>query len=67
MDNVRRLSPAEDEPLRYNTGEWDRRARRFLLDLRLLGLSAVEIGEMLQELLEHIGEQRDAQNSEETA
>jgi hypothetical protein len=54
MCNVRRLVPAENEPLHYNTGEWDRRARRFLLDLRMLGLGSAEIAEMLRELLEHV-------------
>jgi hypothetical protein len=52
MKNVRRLVAAPDKPLRYNTGEWDRRARRFLLDLRMLGLGPPEIAEMLRELLE---------------
>ena len=52
MNNVRRLVAAADKPLRYNTGEWDLRARRFLFDLRMLGLSAAEIAEMLRELLE---------------
>jgi hypothetical protein len=54
MSNVRRLVRAENEPLRYNTGEWDRRAQRFLLDLRMLGLGSPEIAEMLRELLEII-------------
>src|SRR5262245_619687 len=38
MNNVRRLVVSADKTLHYNTGEWDRRARRFLLDLRMLGL-----------------------------
>jgi hypothetical protein len=43
---------------RYNTGEWDRRAQRFLLDLRMLGLGPPEIAEMLRELLEVVEPRR---------
>ena len=58
MSNVRRLVPAANEPLRYYTGEWDQRAQRFLLDLRMLGLGSPEIAEMLRELLEIVEPKR---------
>jgi hypothetical protein len=51
MSNVRRLMPADDERMPFNTGEWDRRAQRFLRDLRMLGLGSPEIAEMLRDLL----------------
>ena len=60
MSNVRRLVAAADEPMRFNTGEWDRRAQRFLRDLRMLGLGNAEIAEMLRELLEHVEPMRHA-------
>jgi hypothetical protein len=58
MSNVRRLVAVEDEPMRFNTGEWDRRSQRFLRDLRMLGLGNAEIAEMLLELLEHVSGSR---------
>jgi hypothetical protein len=51
MSNLRSLMPAEDEPMPCHTGEWDRRAQRFLRDLRMLGLGSAEIAEMLRDLL----------------
>ena len=50
MNNVRRLVSAEDE---YQTLDhvWNRRAQRFLRDMRMLGADTSVIAELLRDLL----------------
>ncbi len=50
MNNVRRLVPAEDE---YQALDhvWNRRAQRFLRDMRMLGAESPVIAELLRDLL----------------
>ena len=50
MTNVQRLVPAEDE---YRTLDhvWNRRAQRFLRDMRMLGAESPVIAELLRDLL----------------
>ena len=50
MSNVTRLVSAEDEYVTFDH-PWNRRATRFLRDLRMLGANTDVIAELLRELL----------------
>ena len=50
MSNVRRLTLARDEYQSFDH-PWNRRATRFLRDLRMLGAGSDVIAELLRELL----------------
>ena len=51
MSNVERLVVAKDEYQAFDH-PWNRRATRFLRDLRMLGANSDEIAELLRELLD---------------
>ena len=51
MSNVTRLVSAKDEYLTFDH-PWNRRATRFLRDLRMLGANSDVIAELLRELLD---------------
>lgn len=57
MKNVERLSPAKDE-LKESDHPWNRRAQRFLRDMRMLGADNDVVAELCYDILDAVNRRR---------